>query len=246
VDKKKKKTWFEDWFNTPYYHALYGHRSQEEADGFISSLEKAHLKGYEFIADVGCGKGRHSSALRSIGHQVIGYDLSPESIAFANANYAKEGLEFLVQDMRNPLPHAPFDAVVNLFTSFGYFETDVENQKVMQNFYNALRVKGLFVMDYLHPSTIKLTEGVFEIEKEGFVFQISKAMNNGFINKDIIVKEAGEIVFETQERVRIFQQEELPNMIRRSGFTIIATYGDYELNPLTETSSRQIFICHKE
>jgi len=246
VEKKPEKAWFEEWFNTPYYHALYGHRSQQEANAFINSLEKAHLSSFKYVADVGCGKGRHSHALHTLGHQVVGYDLSPESIAFAISDFGGEGLEFHVQDMRNSFPQAPFDAILNLFTSFGYFDIDEQNHGVLQNFFAALRQGGLFVLDYLHPSTIKVTEGVLNIEKEGFTFEISKVMNHRFIVKDIVVKQEGKQVFHTQERVRVFQLGELQAMIKESGFTIINSYGDYLLSPLTESSSRQIFVCVKE
>ena len=61
---------------------------------------------------------------------MLGTDLSPESIAFANES-AVDGLQFKVQDMRQPLPNVSFDAVFNLFTSFGYFDSTVENQRVI-------------------------------------------------------------------------------------------------------------------
>lgn len=212
----------------------------------MSRLDEAHLLKCNLVADVGCGKGRHSAALHALGHDVIGYDLSPESVVYATAHHATSGLSFFEHDMREPLPHGPFDAVVNLFTSFGYFDSDAINQSVLQNFSNALKPTGIFVMDYLHPSAVVIPEGEVTLEQGGFVFEILKKMKAGFVEKDIVVKMNGEIVFETQERVRVFEKDELPEMISKAGFSMLSTYGDYELGSLTESFSRQIFVCEKK
>ena len=74
-----------------------------------------------------CGKGRHSVHLNSLGYQVTGLDLSEESIAYAK-QFENSSLHFDVHDMSTPY-HDQFDAVFNLFTSFGYFENEEDNLK---------------------------------------------------------------------------------------------------------------------
>jgi len=79
-----KHNWFETWFNTPYYHLLYNNRSDAEADRFIGNLIKyLQLKQPSKIWDLACGKGRHSIALNKLGYNVVGTDLSEESISKA-------------------------------------------------------------------------------------------------------------------------------------------------------------------
>ena len=90
-----------------------------------------------------CGKGRHSVFLNSLGFKVIGADLSENSIQHAK-NFENENLKFIVQDMREPL-HKKYDAVFNLFTSFGYFKEDKDDILVLQNIKNCLKEDGFFV-----------------------------------------------------------------------------------------------------
>ena len=91
--------WFESWFDTLYYHALYQHRNDAEAAAFMDRL-LAHLKldsGMR-VLDVACGKGRHSAHLASRGLRVCGFDLSENSIGIAKG-LGVEGAEFLVHAM---------------------------------------------------------------------------------------------------------------------------------------------------
>ena len=80
-------SWFENWFNSPYYHILYKNRNEKEAQVFVNNLVQ-HLqiaKGSTLI-DIGCGKGRHATNFNSLGLVVVGVDLSQNSIAAASKN----------------------------------------------------------------------------------------------------------------------------------------------------------------
>ena len=93
--------WFEDWFNTPYYHVLYGNRNEEEAAFFLDNLlNYLNLKKDARCWDLNCGKGRYSLYLHKKGYEVIGTDLSEESIHIAQQNET-ENLHFYKHDMRN-------------------------------------------------------------------------------------------------------------------------------------------------
>ena len=77
--------WFESWFNSEYYHILYKNRDYAEAEKFISRLmdflcPKPDAK----FVDIACGKGRHAIFINKLGYDVVGYDLSEESILEAN------------------------------------------------------------------------------------------------------------------------------------------------------------------
>src|SRR5690606_34846729 len=99
---------------------LYQNRDEEEAAIFIEKLiAVTELKKGAKILDLACGKGRHSIQLNKLGFNVIGIDLSVNSIARAK-KYENETLRFAVQDMREAIAGEKFDAIFNLFTSFGY------------------------------------------------------------------------------------------------------------------------------
>ena len=71
-----QRAWFKEWFDTSYYHKLYEHRNEEEAESFITLLSD-HLKLSKgsLILDLPCGRGRHAIFLEQLGYQVIGADL---------------------------------------------------------------------------------------------------------------------------------------------------------------------------
>ena len=76
-----KKEWFEEWFDTSYYHTLYKHRNDEEAAQFIERIvAELPLKTGAHVLDLACGKGRHSITLNKLGFNVLGVDLAANSI----------------------------------------------------------------------------------------------------------------------------------------------------------------------
>ena len=208
------KEWFASWFDSPYYPILYQHRDYAEAERFIRKLV-ASLDAPQgaLVLDLACGRGRHARFLNQLGLNVTGLDLSPESIADANT-FANEQLHFAVHDMRDPFPPsvAPsgtFDCILNLFTSFGYFADQSENLRVLRNVRTALSSpSGEFVLDFMNVPRI-LAGLVPEEEKQlnGIGFHIRRRVEDGFIVKDIHVKD-GEKVYDFQERVQAISKPE--------------------------------------
>src|SRR6187431_1230449 len=118
--------WFASWFDSAHYHRLYAHRDEHEAaqliERLIRRLRPARSGPVESLSalDLGCGAGRHSRKLASLGLTVTGIDLSAESIREARHSET-EHLRFQRGDMRKPFGTRAFDLVFSLFTSFGYF-----------------------------------------------------------------------------------------------------------------------------
>lgn len=239
----QEKDWYRTWFNSPYYHPLYAHRDDVEAKGFVDRLvAELALPAGANVLDLACGRGRHAVRLHANGLNVTGVDLSPESIAFARRS-EQEGLRFEVHDMREVLEEEGFDAVFNLFTSFGYFEHEAEDQSVIDAVFASLRSGGKFVLDFLNPKLKGLqleSEAVKMID--GQEFAISKRVEQGTFVKGIRVN--GEYYFE--ERVRAFESEDLQRMMQHAGFRVKKVFGNYALDPFdSELSDRTILICEK-
>ena len=153
--------WFETWFNTPYYHILYKDRNFEEAENFITLLiNDLKIPEHSKIIDLACGKGRHAVFLNRMGFEVLGLDLSEESIS-QNKIFENDTLKFKVHDMREAIypeiSTQKVDAVCNLFTSFGYFESDVEDKKIFRSVADALVDNGFFILDFLNEQWVKNT-----------------------------------------------------------------------------------------
>lgn len=238
--------WYEPWFGTPYYHLLYRHRNQEEAGILIHNLIRfLQLSAGSKTLDLPCGKGRHALALYECGMDVTAADLSEENILFCK-RYETELLHFVRHDMRSPLAIGYFDAVFNLFTSFGYFDRETENQRVVNSAAAVLRTGGVFVLDFLNVSrTLLHLVHEEKLEIEGIVFFIRRNVEDGKIVKRILVMD-GDTQHSYREEVRILSQAHLESFLIKAGFRIEAVLGDYALTPFDEANSpRIIFIARK-
>jgi SAM-dependent methyltransferase len=193
------------------------------------------------VADIACGKGRHSLELSTYDLNVWGMDLSGNSIQFANEN-ANERTEFSVHDMRYPFPKGNFDYIFNLFTSFGYFENSSEDYKCIENIASALKSGGFFVQDYLNAKTVvsnfpqNETKIIDDVE-----FGISKMLNGKFIEKHIHVKH-NQYEDEFMERVKMISKDELVHMYAKFGLELISVFGNYSLEDFDEDSSPRIVL----
>ncbi len=242
---EQTKTWFSEWFNTQYYHILYKHRNDDEAQNFIKNLTSfLKLSQNKTILDLACGKGRHSIFLNSLGYNVIGADLSDNSIAHAN-KFANDTLKFMVQDMRKPFD-IKVDAVFNMFTSFGYFDDDNEDISVLKNIENLIVENGVAVIDYMNVNkVIKNLVKSEEITRDDLQFNIKRHVTKGFITKEINLHDNGQ-EYNFQERVKAIDLEKFKSYCNSAGLKINHIFGDYNLSEYdVENSDRLILILSK-
>ena len=246
ICKMEQKEWFESWFDTTYYHALYKNRDEDEAKLFVTKLVQfLNLEARTKILDLACGKGRHSITLNELGMDVLGVDLSKNSIELAK-KHENETLKFDVHDMRDQLSINHFDAVFNLFTSFGYFDDYSDNEKVIRSIHQMLKAEGLLVLDFMN-SEKAISSLVFnEIKNEdGIEFSINRNYDGKHIYKNIQFSDAGKS-FQYTERVQALKLIDFENILISHNFQIIHTFGDFNLNPFDEkTSDRLILIATK-
>ncbi|MDR2122337.1 MAG: methyltransferase domain-containing protein [Flavobacteriaceae bacterium] len=238
--------WFAEWFNTPYYHILYKNRDDSEAQEFITNLVKyLSIPAESKILDLACGKGRHSIFLNRLGYDVTGVDLASQSIESAK-KYENERLKFFVGDMRKVnFPHE-FDAVFNLFTSFGYFNEEEDNLNVYRAVSEQLKKNGIFVMDFMNAF---LTEHNL-VEKEdkeagGILFHLHRRIEEGFIIKDINFNDKGKS-FHYQERVRSLKPDYFEQLGNKVGFFLKNVFGDYQLNEFNEKHSPRLILIFEK
>jgi len=241
-----QQNWFKSWFDSPYYHLLYNHRDYSEAQQFIATLfEFLSLPKHTEVLDLACGKGRHAMQIHTLGYDVVGVDLSPQSIESANS-MAESGLSFKTGDMRELPFNSEFDLIVNLFTSFGYFQQEGENIKVIESIAKTLRPKGRLVLDYLNVEKVEETLPSEQKVKRGDItFHVRKEIHNGFIVKTIQFED-GNKRYEFKEHVKLLRVSDFKKIFIDCGFEVSSVFGDYELNLFDEkTSDRLIFIVQK-
>lgn len=229
--------WFETWFDTPYYHILYKNHDFREAEDFITKLtDDLKLPPGAKVIDLACGKGRHSLFLNKLGYNVLGLDLSRRSIAH-NKTFENEMLSFRVHDMRDQVDGAAADAVFNLFTSFGYFDNEEDDEKVFQSVSNILKKDGFFVLDYLNEQYVRdhlVKEEA--VEREGIVFNIKKKIEDSFIIKEIKFNDNGR-PYSFYEKVKLHTPENILKYASAVGLQRKAIWGSYDLADFDEKAS---------
>ena len=239
---KSTKHWYISWFDTPYYHILYKDRDYSEAQGFMDNLSNyLNLPDNGKILDLACGKGRHSVYLNKLGYDVTGVDLSEQSINYAK-QYENDTLKFKVHDMSKPL-NDKFDAVFNLFTSFGYFDDESCNLNTIKAIKSELNEFGFGVIDFMNTNYVTSNLVAQDVKSvDGIDFYQKRRAENGFIMKDISFEIDGE-KFNFQECVRAFILEDFENLFEKAGVHLLDVFGDYNLNKyLSESSERLIMI----
>jgi len=246
MEHKLNKEWFDEWFGSPYYHILYRNRDENEARNFLNHLfELLNFDKSQRILDLACGKGRHAIYLNQRGYTVSGIDLAEDSIRYAR-KFENEDLKFFIHDMREPFQNNQFDLVLNMFTSFGYFETREENLNVVRNVYTSLVEGGVFLLDFLNPYTaINHLQPEEKKEINGIQFHISKRLKEGFIQKDIKFTDQGK-PYHFVERVKAIPRTEFLEYFKETDFEVNDIFGSYALDAYQkETSERMIFLLRK-
>ncbi len=243
-----KNEWFASWFDSHYYHLLYKHRNDAEAKLFIDNLV-AHLqlKPGNTVADIACGKGRHALLLANHGLLTLGVDLSPNSIEHAQ-QYSNQNLEFAVHDMRKTLRINYFDAVFNMFTSFGYFKTEADNVLAAKSLSASVKPGGFLVIDFLNvPSATKnvLANSYEEKTEEQILFKISRELIDKQFCKTIEIHENNNLVQTHTERVNALELSDFEKYFLPNNMQLVQTFGNYKLEPLQVESPRLIMIFKK-
>lgn len=244
-----KKEWFVDWFNTDEYLSVYKHRNEEDAECHIKFLlSKISLPLNASILDLACGSGRHSILLAKQGFNVTGVDLSDRLLfeAVKSARAENLNIKFIKSDIRDFHTEDKFDCILNLFTSYGYFENDEENFLVFEKAFNFLAKKGYFVLDYFNKNYIEKNLVMFsKEEKENYSITQERKIIDQRVVKRITIKRNGteQIYFES---VKLYGSNILILELKKNGFDIVNLFGDFFGNEFNENlSPRFIAICQK-
>jgi len=238
------QNWYSSWFDTPYYHILYKDRNYREAQIFMDNLTHyLNLPEKAKVLDLACGKGRHSIYLNQLGFDVLGADLSENSIDEASKN-SNETLHFKVHDMREPFEEK-FDAIFNLFTSFGYFESDEDNLTTLKAIKESLSEYGFAVIDFMNVANVvenlvpKEVKTVDEID-----FHIKRYLEDGHILKEIDFEDKGR-KYHFTEKVKALTLKDFQDLMDEAGIYLLDIFGDYKLKKFHKTESERLIMIFK-
>ena len=216
------QNWFASWFDTKYYHILYKERNYREAQVFMDNLTHyLNLPEKAKVLDLACGKGRHSIYLKQLGFDVLGVDLSENSIE-------------------------KFDAIFNLFTSFGYFENEADNQKTLCSIKESLSEYGFAVIDFMNVQHVIENLIANEVKVvDDIEFKIKRFLSDdNFIIKEIDFEDNG-TAYHFVEKVKAFTLDDFQVMMEKAGIFLLDTFGDYKLKKFHKKDSERLIMIFK-
>ena len=235
------KTWYVDAFGDQYL-SIYRHRSDDAAMAEIADLfAYLNLQGTERILDVCCGNARHLAAMRRLGFDAYGMDLSPQLLAEASTRPEADA-RVVRADIRFS-PFVPrFDVVTNLFSSFGYFD-EVENVAAFRELARGVVSGGILVLDHANRTYVKATLEPQTVEhRDDVTIHHRRSIEGDYVVKLTTVRESDGTQRTQGERLRLYRETEMQHLFQSAGFVDIRSVGSFTGTPLTPDSPRMITI----
>lgn len=239
--------WYEDAFGE-LYSVIYAHRTVEAAApeaAFAANL--LDLKPGHHLLDLCCGGGRHLVHFAKITEFAVGLDYS-SALLTEGRLLLGAGARIVRADMRAIPFCCAFDAVTNFFTSFGYFQDDAENMRVMHEMVRVLKPGGRFFVDYVNAANVRDTLcsesvraiGEYEITECRWIDEAAMR-----INKAMHVSRGGTVVCNLGESVRLYEESELRALLEHAGMVWEQTFGNYAGAPFAPHEPRMIMTGSK-
>lgn len=239
-----------EWFRTFFGERYLQFDRHEDTEQEVEFIERVlELKEGYRVLDLCCGYGRHAIRLAKRGCEVVGYDLSPVMLARAREESRRAGVkvEWIEGDMRELDAQEEFDAVINIFSSFGYFEEEDTQFDVLRRISRALRPKGAFLIETVNrdflvrhfvPRTWFRVDGMWVLEERHFDVVSNRS------RVDVMVVDGGrEESF--YHSVRVYSYTELELLLAASGLMTTGVYGDFQGEAYTWDAPRMIVVAQK-
>jgi ubiquinone/menaquinone biosynthesis C-methylase UbiE len=235
--------WFEESFGQDYL-VVYKHRDIQGAKNEVYKMVHwLELQPGADVFDLCCGMGRHSLTLADYGFNVTGMDLSKVLLNEAHRLDDEGKVRWLHGDMRQIPLEQNFDAVVNLFTSFGYFTDEAENEQVIHEISRLLKNKGKFIIDFLNPAYVVANLVTHSNRQEGGLeIDESRSIEEGCVRKRIIIREKGKAERNYLEQVRLYRLDDFKRMLAAAGLEIEHVFGHYDGSDYVEQQSPRLII----
>jgi SAM-dependent methyltransferase len=246
------ESWWERFYGEDYLRIYAPFLSAEKTAQEVQDIQLLlNLPRGSRILDLGCGYGRHALPLTQRDYQVTGLDLSEKLLHIAQTSAVEQGVQvrWMHGDMRSLPFEEEFDAVTNLFTSFGYFADEEENLQVLEQVHKALKPGGLFLVDTVHQPKVLHSftpHGIVRYD-DGLIVLEEKHINVHSMRNEVhitLVFPDGQCT-EYDESIRLYTLPELSHMLAEAGLQVLASHGGLNRSPLS-MDSRLVVMSQKK
>lgn len=241
-------TWWENLFVSGAYRQLQDISPEHTARQVDFALEALDLRRGQRLLDIACGIGRHSVPFAAAGLQVVGLDISPPYLAAATTAARGHAARFVLGDMRAlPFQNAVFDAAVSFFSSFGYCETDEDDERLFREVARVLRPGGRLFLDTMHHDALvrRFVERDWAEIPDGLLLEVRRwDARRGRVEARWSFVRGGRTE-SYPVSIRVYTCPELEAMLRRAGLTTTQVWGDWNGGALTMESWRILLLAEK-
>ena len=250
---QKNSAWYVDFFRSDYLN-VYGHMFTEERaekeSAFVASA--LSLTPGASVLDLCCGQGRHSVQLAKRGFKVTGLDLNSEYLELASkaAEAAKVKIDTVTGDMREIPFENKFDAIVNMYSSFGYLESEDEDLRVLESAAKALKDGGQLLLDmlnrewaidnYIQNDWHTGADGTLYVERRDLDLATSR-MHVHFI----VVDSKGGRRESIGHIIRLYTLTEMTRLLERVGMRVTLVFGGFDGEDYATGTRRMIIVAQR-
>ena len=245
--------WYKKFFEKYYFPFLSGRKTfldtQKETRFILNVLS---LKKGSKILDLACGAGRHAIELAKNGCLVAGLDLNSNCLTKAKqkAKKIRLSISFLHSDMRRIPFTKEFDAVISMFSSFGYLETEKDNDEVLKKISGALKDRGALLLDLQNKNWVLKNVPVKAWDEQNGLFLLEKRQYDAekkVYNNEITIISPRKKIERVYSSVRLYELAEIKDKLKQNGFSIAAVFGGYNKTKFNiQKSQRMIILAQKK
>jgi SAM-dependent methyltransferase len=239
--------WYEQSFQEDYL-LIYKHRNLQSAEVEVRAMSDIlKLPSKAKVLDLCCGSGRHAFILHQLGYDVTGVDLSETLLKAAQSADSTYSIRWIRGDMRSIPLEDSFDAIFNLFTSFGYFESDDENIRVLEEIRRLLNADGQFIIDFLNPSFVCEHLVPFSRREEGnILIEEFREISGPFVVKRIELTPEQGTKRIYREQVKLYSLTQFESMLASAGLQLEQVYGGYDGAEYREQESPRLIMVGRK
>lgn len=247
---KTPHEWHKDFFRNSFYNPASPAAVEKAPSEAAFVLRQLKLKKGSALLDLCCGPGRHAVEFAGKGLAVTGYDFSADYLreAAARAKKKKVSLRLLRGDMRGLRFKGEFDAAVNLFTSFGYFQKFSDDIKTLKGVARALRPGGLFLLDIIHGAFVRknFRPRFWHEMEDHYLLEDSRATDDGIFNVWTRLPKKGGKIQTRSFFTRLYDKARISAAFKKAGLEPLKFWGSFGGLPLTAKTNRLIVLARKK